>query len=314
MAGRVLRESWRIYKKRFGIILFFSFFFFALGYTLYYEGIFIISQKAAGISMDYVNMAVRLVRGTPIEDLFYSSFNSSGMDLAAMPLMMIGMLGAAGLMLAYGILAVPMGMGGLTVLSSGARGHLTCRSVFHGVRQRYKKLLVTYLCLMVYAMAAGSAFMVVYMILGVLIAIAVPLIGTGSGAGVAFGVVLIILAVLLIVAAYTVVLMLSVFIMPAAVFDRLYNFKAVGRSIQMAWRHFFPVLGVQVVTMLLIGLMSLLLFGVLFAIAWSGPDIPVYSAVGYASLLTLVWPFSVIVNGVLYRHIQDREEQAKQAA
>ena len=313
MVGRVLGESWHIYKKRFGIVLFFSFIFFALGYTLYYGGLLIFSQKMAGISMDYINMAIRLVRGTPIEDLFLPNpvwMSPGRMDPAAMPLMMTGMLGGAGLMLTYGILAVPMGMSGLTVLSSGADGPLTWRSVFRGVRQRYGKLLVTYLCYMVYALAAGFAFMFIYLILGVLIAIAVPLIIMGTGAGIAFGVVLITLAVLLIVAAYTVVLMLSVFIMPAAVFDRQYNFKAVGRSIRMAWRHFFPVLGVQVVTMLLIGFSSLLLFGVFFAIAWTGPGMPIYTPLWYTCILTLAWPFSMIVNGVLYRHIQEGDTGA----
>mgnify|MGYP000097270317 CR=1 FL=1 len=315
MVGRVLGESWGIYKNRFGIILLFSFLFFALGTSLYYGGILAVSQQVAGFSIDYINMAVRLVQGTPFEDVFlpnYSSFGGTG--LAAMPLMIIGMMGAGGLMLAYSILAVPMGMGGLTVLSSGAGGPLSFRSVFRGVRKRYGKLLVTYLCYMVYGMAAGFAFMIVYMILGVLIAIAVALIGAGSGAGIAFGVVLITLAVLLVIAAYTVMLMLAVFIMPAAVFDRLYNFKAVGRSIKMAWGHFFSVLGVQLVTLLLLGIMSLLLFGVFFAIAWAGPDIPIYTPLWLACTYSLVWPFYIIVNGVLYRHIQDKDAAAEPAA
>lgn len=313
MVGRVLGESWRIYKKRFGIVLFFSFIFLGLGETLYYTGSVVGSQITSGYSMDLINMVVRLVQGTRFMDL-YPDYASQSNGLAAMPFMVIYMIAAVLLLLAYRILAMPMGMGGLTVLSSGARGSLTWRSVFNGIKQRYKKLLVTYLCYIVYGLAAGFAFMFVYMIVGTMAAIAVPLIGMGAGAGVAFGVVLITLAVLIVAAAYTVMLMLAVFIMPAAVFDRQYNFKAVGRSIKMAWRHFFPVLGVQVVTMLLIGFTSLLLFGVLFAIAWAGPDIPVYTLLWHACTLSIIWPFSVIVNGVLYRHIQDRDESAAQAA
>ena len=315
MVGQVLGESWHIYRRRFGIVFFFSFVFLALGYAIFYGAILAISKEMSGFFMDVINLAVRLAQGTPLEDLFYSSFMSpNGMGLAAMPLFMLAMLGIEGLMIAYGILAVPMGMSGLTVLSSGEPGPLTWRGVFKGVRQRYGKLLVTFLCYMVYAMAAGFAFMFLYVIVGVLIAIAVPLIIMGSEAGIAFGVVLITLAVLIMIAAYVIVVVLSAFIMPAAVFDRIYHFKAVGLSIKTAWKHFFPVLGVQAVTVLSMGIAGLLLFGVLFAIAWTGPDIPVYTPVWYAGLFSLVWPFGVIVNGVLYRRIREREEAGVPAA
>jgi len=312
MVGKVLGESLTIYKRRFGIVLFFSFIFFALGYTAFYGAILAVSQAMSGFSMDIINIAVRLVKGTPIENLFYGNppfMNPDSVEIMSMPLYMLAMFGVDGLMITYGVLAVPIGMGGLTVLSSGVTGPLSSRSIFTGIKQRYSKLLVTYLCYMVYAMGAGFAFMFVYMIAAVLIAIAVPLIIMGAGAGIAAGVVLITLAVLLILAGYMVVMVLSVFIAPAAVFDRQYNFKAVGTSIKMAWKHFFPVLGVQAVTMLSIGLVSILLFGVFFAIAWSGPSLPIYAPLWYASIFTLAWPFSVIVNGVLYRHIQERDEQ-----
>ena len=312
MVGRVLGESWRIYRQRFGIVLFFSFIFFALGYTVFYGAILAISKEISGFSMDMINMAVRLLQGVSLDDLFTPNaalMNPNGMGFMSMPLYMLAMLGIETLMIAYGVLAVPMGMGALTVVSSGEPGPMTWRSVFSGLKQRYGKLLVTYLCYMVYTMAAGFAVMLVYMIVGVLAAVAVPLIIMGAGAGIAFGVVLITLAVLLVIAALMVVTILSVFILPAAVFDRQYNFKAVGRSIKLAWRHFFPVLGVQVVALLLMGLVSLLIFGVLFAIAWAGPDLPVYTPLWYACALSLVWPFSLIVNGVLYRYIQERDEQ-----
>ena len=317
MVGRVLGESWRIYRQRFGIVLFFSFIFFGSGYTLYYTGVLSAMQTVGGVSMDYIGMAVRWAQGTPFEALFYPDpafMSPGGMDLGAMPIAMVLMMGAAVFLLAYGILAVPMGMGGLTVLSTGEGSALGWRSVYRGLKQRYTKLLVTYLCYMVYFMAAGFAYMIVYLIVGVFAAIAIPLIIMGSGVGVAFGVVLILVSVLVIMAAYMVMMTLSVFVMPAAVFDRQYNFKAVGISIRTAWKHFFPVLGVQLVTLLLVGLATLLLFGVFFAIAWAAPDVPVYTPLWYGSLLTLTWPFSVIVNGVLYRHIQERDEANVQAA
>lgn len=314
MVSRVLGESWRIYRQRFGIMLFFSFLFFGLGYSLYYGAVQAVGWSIGKISLDFVHQLVRLAQGTPAEDLHIVNPVLAANDACfALPFWMIFMMVAAGLMLVYNLLAVPMGMGGLTALSTGAPGHITSRSVFSGVRQRYGKLLVTYLCAMVYGMGAGTALMVLYSIAGGMIAIAVPLIILASGATIAFGVVLITLAVLLILAGLLAVQVLSLFIFPAAVFDRHYHFKAVGTSIRMGWRHFFPVLGVKLVSVLIMGFVSLLLFGVLFAVAWAGPALPIYAPVWYGCVLCLVWPFDVIVNGVLYRHVQERDASAQAA-
>lgn len=310
MTGKILGETWRIYKQRFGIMLFFAFIFFGLGYTLLYGVILAASQAMIGFSMDVIGLMARLLQGVPFEDLVQSGttlMNPNGMDLAAMPLMILLMLVTSGLEIAYGILAVPMGMGGLTVLATGEKGPLGWRDVFRGLRQRYGKLVVTYLCHMVYTMAAGFALMFVYLVIAAFASIAALLINLGSAAGIVSGVVLITLLVLVFAVAILTVQALAVFIMPAAVFDRQYYFKAVGQSMKLAWKHFLSVLWVQLVAMLLLGFAGLLLFGVFLAFAWHGPDLPVYAPLWYACLFTLIWPFSVILNGVLYRHLLKKD-------
>lgn len=316
MAGKVLGETWRIYKERFGIMVFFAFLFSGLGSVLLSALTQAANYPTNGYYYDMILRVVEWIKGVPWAQ-FGRSFGQIypfGMDSGGKGLWILALMGINILSIAYSIFAGPMNTGGLTVLSTGERGPLTWRDVFNGLKHRYWKLVVTTLCYMVYGMAAGFVIMMIFTISLFVIFPAMMFTSAATDVSTVFLAAGITLSVLLLLAAALVVNVLAVFIFPAAIFDRQYYFKALGRSITLAWKHFFEVVWVRLLVWLITLLASALLFGFFFAIAWSGPNVPVYFPLWLLCSATLVSPFSIIVNGVLYRHFVEKDVRAGETA